>query len=223
MLNRIGAWSCLPYKEFIRRCEHGPTTGAQDTSQMSRDGRQPDDFVKQWFFEAVVPQRESPASVVHIVGGSDGALEDEWEIRVKVKNAGTGRMPVEIAATRGERFPDEKDGKKEAAKKQPGTASEGAIASDDVVQAAESSSKPSTKTDEAAGNKSYREARTMITIGAGETQDVVPASSLRRRRLRRAAQPESGSLVTFKFDGSETAGDATHRSGSQRRTGSASR
>ncbi len=178
MLNRIGRQNMLAgCREFIHRYEHGPDHPVlQDYVAVMRefapDKDAFDDFVKQWFFQVVVPQYElADASKVHIVGGSDGALEDEWEIRVKVKNAGTGRMPVEIAATHGERFPDEKDGKKEEPKKQP--APEGTTASDDVVQAAESSSKPSTPADEAAGKKTYREARTTITIGAGETQDVV--------------------------------------------------
>lgn len=63
-----------------------------------------DDFVKQWFYSVVVPEYQlADARSRELPGGS------AWEVTVRVKNAGTGRMPVEIAATRGERFG--KDGK----------------------------------------------------------------------------------------------------------------
>ncbi|HVT14824.1 MAG TPA: M1 family aminopeptidase [Thermoanaerobaculia bacterium] len=63
-----------------------------------------DDFVKQWFYSVVVPEYQlADARSRELLGGS------AWEVTVRVKNAGTGRMPVEIAATRGERFG--KDGK----------------------------------------------------------------------------------------------------------------
>ena len=61
-----------------------------------------DAFTHQWFLEVVVPEyRLSEARKAR--SGS------AWEVVVKVRNAGTGRMPVEVAATRGERFTD--DGK----------------------------------------------------------------------------------------------------------------
>lgn len=61
-----------------------------------------DDFVKQWFHQVVVPEYRLSDARTEKVGG-------EWRTTVKVKNAGTGRLPVEIAAARGERFTD--DGK----------------------------------------------------------------------------------------------------------------
>jgi hypothetical protein len=132
-----------------------------------------DDFVKQWFFQVVVPQYElADATKVHIVGGSDGGPEDEWEIRVKVKNAGTGSMPVEIAATRGERFPDEKTSDSKTAKEKAAESSS-ETASESVVQAADLSPNPSAAAADAKADKAYREARTTITLGAGESQDVV--------------------------------------------------
>ena len=58
-----------------------------------------DDFVKQWFHQVVVPEyRLTDARVTAAPGGKT------WKVTVKVKNAGTGRMPVEVAAARGERF-----------------------------------------------------------------------------------------------------------------------
>jgi ABC-type transport system involved in multi-copper enzyme maturation permease subunit len=57
-----------------------------------------DDFVRQWFHQVVVPEYQL----------SDARTERgtavPWKVTVRVKNAGTGRMPVEVAATRGERF-----------------------------------------------------------------------------------------------------------------------
>lgn len=60
-----------------------------------------DAFVKQWYWEVVVPEyRLSDARAV-----KRGAV---WEVRAKARNAGTGTMSVEIAAVRGTRFADPK-------------------------------------------------------------------------------------------------------------------
>jgi ABC-2 type transport system permease protein len=61
-----------------------------------------DEFARQWFFGIVMPEYQL----------SDAKKEqrgEEWEVTVRVKNAGTGRMPVEIAATAGWRWGE--DGK----------------------------------------------------------------------------------------------------------------
>jgi hypothetical protein len=176
LLNRIGRENMLAgCREFIRKFEHGPDHPVlQDFVAVLRDFAPDkesfDDYVKQWYFQVVVPQYElADATKVHIVGGSDGGVEDAWEVRVKVKNSGTGRMPVEIAATRGERFSDEK--KDEAKKKEEAKDASGTSSSEGVVQAAEVTAKPATA--DAASDKTYREARSTITLGAGESQDVV--------------------------------------------------
>ncbi len=66
-----------------------------------------DAFVQQWFFEVVVPEYRLSEARRVLVSGSDAASET-WEVTVRVENAGTGRMPVEIAAVRGkERFDDD--------------------------------------------------------------------------------------------------------------------
>jgi ABC-type transport system involved in multi-copper enzyme maturation permease subunit len=57
-----------------------------------------DAFVKQWIFDTVVPEYQ--LSEARVLPASD----DEWEVSVRVENVGTGRMPIEIAAARGERF-----------------------------------------------------------------------------------------------------------------------
>ena len=56
-----------------------------------------DDFVRQWFLEVVVPE-------YRLSDGHKSRSGSGWEAVVKVRNAGTGRMPVDVAATRGERF-----------------------------------------------------------------------------------------------------------------------
>lgn len=56
-----------------------------------------DEFVRQWFFDTVIPEYQ-------LAGMTKVEREGQWEVAVKVKNAGTGRMPVEIAAAAGPRF-----------------------------------------------------------------------------------------------------------------------
>jgi ABC-2 type transport system permease protein len=60
-----------------------------------------DVFTHQWFYEVVVPEYVLRDAKKTVRGGN-------WQVNVQVENAGTGEMPVEIAATRGERF--KKDG-----------------------------------------------------------------------------------------------------------------
>jgi hypothetical protein len=79
-------------------------------------------------------------------------------VRVRVQNVGTGRMPVEIAAVRGERFPEADEDAPPSA--QP------TVDDANVVSAAEPvSSEPDTE-------KAWRESRTTITLGPGESQEV---------------------------------------------------
>jgi aminopeptidase N len=59
-----------------------------------------DAFVQQWFFDKVIPEYHLDDLRKQPLGAG------QWEVTVKVENAGTGRMPVEIAATRGDRFDD---------------------------------------------------------------------------------------------------------------------
>lgn len=121
--------------------------------------------MKQWFFEVVVPEyRIEDAARTRIVGlrpANDGLGQgDAWEVRVRVRNAGTGRMPVEIAAARGERFPDEEE-------EESGAPGRGLDTSPGTVQAAAPSvvaPKPTQR---------YEDARTTLTLDAGESQEVV--------------------------------------------------
>jgi hypothetical protein len=67
-----------------------------------------DAFAGQWFHDVVVPRyRFEEATVEEVEGG--------FVVEATVSNAGSGRMPVEVAAVRGERFPDEENGEKEDA------------------------------------------------------------------------------------------------------------
>ncbi len=60
-----------------------------------------DAFVEQWFFEIVLP--EYTLNRVEREESPPGS--GNWLVRLVVRNVGTGRMPLEIAAERGERFP----------------------------------------------------------------------------------------------------------------------
>jgi len=127
-----------------------------------------DDFTNQWFFQVVVPEYEvTDGTKIRVVEGGRSVPADpgeQWEVHVKVKNAGASRMPVEVTAARGVRFPDAKKPAKAA------SASSGAAAGAprDVVQAAEA-----LPAAEPAKDETYHDSRTTITLGAGESQDVV--------------------------------------------------
>ena len=55
-----------------------------------------DAFAKQWFHEVVVPQYELTDARKEKAGG-------HWRVTAKLRNAGTGRMPVQVASVRGDR------------------------------------------------------------------------------------------------------------------------
>ena len=67
-----------------------------------------DDFTRQWFDTVVVPEYR-----VHNAKTAAGPA-GSWVTTAEVENVGTGRMPIEVAAIRGERFPSDttKDAKK---------------------------------------------------------------------------------------------------------------
>lgn len=57
-----------------------------------------DAFVKQWFFEVVVPEYK-------LVDVKKERMSDgRWHVTGVIQNVGTGRMPVEVAAAKAERF-----------------------------------------------------------------------------------------------------------------------
>ena len=65
---------------------HAPDTTAYDA------------YVKQWFYDVVVPQYLVSDPVARKSGTG-------WVVTARVKNVGTGTMPIEVAATAGKRFP----------------------------------------------------------------------------------------------------------------------
>jgi hypothetical protein len=70
-----------------------------------------DDFTRQWFDTVVVPEyRVHNAKTVAGPGGG-------WVTTAEIENVGTGRMPIDVAALRGERFPS--DTAKDAKKSEP--------------------------------------------------------------------------------------------------------
>ena len=72
-----------------------------------------DDFARQWFDTVVVPEyRVHDAKTVAAAGGRG------WVTTAEIENVGTGRMPVEVAAVRGVRFPSD-SGKKTTKKAEP--------------------------------------------------------------------------------------------------------
>lgn len=58
-----------------------------------------DAFVRQWFHQVVVPEYRLSGAKATAESGGKG-----WKVTVRVKNAGSGRMPVDVAAVQGERF-----------------------------------------------------------------------------------------------------------------------
>ncbi len=60
-----------------------------------------DAFVEQWFFETVLPEY----ALQRVRCEETAAGSGQWLVQLVVRNVGTGRMPVEIAAEQGERFP----------------------------------------------------------------------------------------------------------------------
>ncbi|MHC4219356.1 MAG: hypothetical protein ACYSU7_12985, partial [Planctomycetota bacterium] len=63
-----------------------------------------DEFVEAWFFDKVVPEYQ--LSDARAATGA-AAPDEAWFVTATIENRGTGRMPVEIAATRGTRFDDD--------------------------------------------------------------------------------------------------------------------
>ena len=109
------------YLAILRK--HAPDTTAFDA------------YAKQWFYQVVIPQ--------YLVRDADKVETGSgWETRARVKNVGTGRMRVEIAAVRGERFP-RGNGKREP----------------------------------------YRDARSALTLGAGEEGVVTIRSDFEPQKL----------------------------------------
>jgi len=125
LLNRMGREAALPgLRSFIHDWKDGPDFPVlQDFVAAMRpfapDSTAYEEFVEQWFFSVVMPDyRLSEATRARADAGAVGTAgavaageapaDSGWVASAQVRNAGTGTMPVEIAAEAGERF--EKDG-----------------------------------------------------------------------------------------------------------------
>ena len=103
LLNEMGRDKALPgMRAFIKTYQGNPDHPVlQDFLASLRlfaaDSAAFDKFTHQWFYEVVVPEY-----VLH--DAKKASKGETWELTVRVENAGSGVMPVEIAAVRGERF-----------------------------------------------------------------------------------------------------------------------
>jgi ABC-2 type transport system permease protein len=159
MLQQVGRANMLRgCQEFIRKFERGPDHPVlQDFTPVVRefavDKPAYDAFVEQWFRQVVVPEYKLE-NVTRTALPTDGG----WEVKLTLHNAGTSTMPIQLCASRGERFPDEQAD----AKQKPLPPSDS-----DVVAAAA----PGHKVKDAP--EPYRESRTSLTLAAGESKEVV--------------------------------------------------
>ena len=108
-----------------------------------------DAFAKEWFEDRAMPEyRVTNAKKVKRGGG--------YDVTATVQNAGTGTMPVEVAAAAGERWPE------------PGQ---------------NASRRSETRPASPGQSPSYREARTTVRLGAGESKTVTIHCAFSPRRI----------------------------------------
>jgi ABC-2 type transport system permease protein len=117
MLNLLGKENALAgLQDFIITYKDGPDYPVlQDLVDYMRDYTSDTDaydrFVNQYFFDVALPEYRLSDIECHPVVDSttpgDSHPDSLWKVSVRIYNAGTGDLPVEIAATRGNRFDDE--------------------------------------------------------------------------------------------------------------------
>ena len=157
-------------QELFRRFEPGPDHALlQDLvatlREQALDAAAFDDFVDQWYLDIVVPEyRLSGARVERATPEAAGGGES-WVATVRVENVGSGRMPVDVAALRGVRWPDEP------------------VAD---LGASGNASPP------AGSHVSYRDARSVVVLDAGEAAEVEIRCDFEPDRLDPAAARERG-------------------------------
>ena len=188
LLNHMGRDRALAgLQDFIRTYETNADHAVlQDLVAVMRthaaDTTAFDAFVDQWFFHVVVPEyRLASAKRVEMKPPSGGSANElpaqRWQVSVEVQNTGTGVMPVDVAAFRGERFPKEdaahapaqstsRDADRAGAQAS-GRMPDAQVASVDAVTDAHAASDA-----EAATTKQYQESRRTVTLGPGENQTV---------------------------------------------------
>jgi ABC-type transport system involved in multi-copper enzyme maturation permease subunit len=196
LLNKMGRENALHgCQAFIREFEKGPDHPVlQDFIATMRkfapDVADFDEFVQQWFFKVIVPEYKLTEGTKQRVADTklngDASAGEQWEAHVRVENIGTGTMPIEVAATRGERWP-ESDAKKsklttKSSSSTPGEEPNDSLQDARVVAAAEkrlatasadSADSAGTKHEPVDPKKIYHEARMSITLGPGESKELV--------------------------------------------------
>jgi ABC-2 type transport system permease protein len=109
LLNHMGRELALKgLRAFIAKYKDGPDYPLlQNLLDVMRpfapDQRAFDTFARQWFFEVVVPEYKLRDAKREPVSATPG----HWDVTLRVENAGTGRMAVDVAAVAGERFGDD--------------------------------------------------------------------------------------------------------------------
>jgi ABC-type transport system involved in multi-copper enzyme maturation permease subunit len=171
LLNHLGRERGMQgYRDFIERYTTNPDHPLLEDflAVMREHAADPlafDAFAHQWFQEVVVPE--------YVIAEAErsGPLDGEggrslWTTRVRVRNKGTGRMPIQVAVARGERFP-------EAADKSTAQLSAGEV----------SEVKAATRAPETKPAEPYYEERALIELGAGEEQTVTVTSTFSPERV----------------------------------------
>jgi aminopeptidase N len=103
LLNHMGRDRALQGIQAFMKTYHGNPDHPvlQDfLDVMRRSAADPtafDAFTHQWFFKVALPE-------YRLAQPRKSRDDDAWKVTVRVENAGTGSMPVEIAASRGQRF-----------------------------------------------------------------------------------------------------------------------
>ena len=103
LLNQMGRDKALSgMRAFIEKYHANPDHPVlQDFLAVMRpfaaDSAAFDAFTQQWFYKVVVPE-------FSLLNATKTARGESWHVAVRVENVGSGKMPVEIAATLGERF-----------------------------------------------------------------------------------------------------------------------
>jgi ABC-2 type transport system permease protein len=103
LLNQMGRDKALAgMREFIKTYQGNPDHPVlQDFLVAMRpfaaDPAGFDAFTHQWFYEVVVPEYV-------LYDAKKTSHGENWEVTVRLENEGSGAMPVEVAAARGERF-----------------------------------------------------------------------------------------------------------------------
>jgi hypothetical protein len=103
LYNHMGRDRCLEgIRDFFKQYHANPDHPVlQDFLAVMRehaaDKAAFDTFTKQWFFQVVVPEYQLDKAARTAAGKG-------WKATARLTNVGTGRMPVEVAAVKGERF-----------------------------------------------------------------------------------------------------------------------